>query len=250
MGNPTPIMLQKKLTHVITNIFIFKGDLAETKEKLTEQGKGGIFKSLRFMSLNKDYSLAIQYQETIKGNSQDQNGAVFGVKIIRESEIKDNERKRKSSQTSTPDEEDDFNFDDIETNNTPESKILAKGIGFGHTWDLIPIITQEEFLTASGSILDSVSNGRSVNFSQDNLKNIYGFDASWNSENLYLVCTRKRQRVGDEPLNEIHLLSVSRGAGIKIPNGYSPATEIVFHKGDSEKYLLIARESNPPFLNF
>lgn len=52
MGNPTPINQQKKLTHVITNILILKGDLARLKDKLAEEGKQSLLKSVRFVSMN------------------------------------------------------------------------------------------------------------------------------------------------------------------------------------------------------
>jgi hypothetical protein len=62
------------------------------KATMIEQGNAEIFKSLRIMGLNKDYSLMIQYGETIKSNwEQGHTGAIFGIKVIRESEIRDNE---------------------------------------------------------------------------------------------------------------------------------------------------------------
>jgi hypothetical protein len=119
MGNPTPIHQQKKLTHVITNIFILKGNLSEVRAELTSQGNGGLLKSLRFMNLDKDYFLAIQYSETIKSSWKKKKGAIYGVKIIRESEIKENELKRTSIVSGNGLEEnieaeEDLNFDDIE----------------------------------------------------------------------------------------------------------------------------------------
>jgi hypothetical protein len=110
---------------------------------------------------------------------------------------------------------------------------------------MIPVLEGEELVKLGNGVFDLVKNGRNVDFKKDSLKNIYGFDSSWEGENLYMVCSRQRTSISDQPLNEIHLLSVSKGAGIKIPNGYSPATEIVFYKGQKEKYLLISRESKP-----
>ena len=51
-GNPNAVADQKKLTHVVTNLFILKGDLMPLKEQLTLKGHGEFFKSLRQVHLN------------------------------------------------------------------------------------------------------------------------------------------------------------------------------------------------------
>lgn len=200
----------------------------------------------------------IQYGETIKSNWRDKEGPIYGVKIIRESEIRDHNRKSKireespkKSQNVDLDSNEELNFDDIHSPTSQDrmNLITAKGVGLSRTWDLIPIISEDEFIEYGNEVFNIVKNGRNVDFANDTLKNIYSFENSWNNENLYLVSSRKRQRIGDEPLNEIHLLSVSKGAGVKIPNGYNPATEIVFHRGETEKYLLIYRESKAKHCN-
>lgn len=200
-----------------------------------------MLKSLRFIHLNHDYYLVIKYQETIRSQFSGKNSAIFDINIIRESEIRDHELKRRRSESAESMNVDDLNFDNLDVDESKTTK--AKGVGMSHTWDLVPIIPAMEFVKNGAQVFDLVKNGRCIDFSKDSLKNIYGFDKSWGSENLYLASTYNRQRISDEPLNEIHLLSTNRGSGIKLPNGYSPATEIQFEKSPTERYLLICRES-------
>ena len=91
--------------------------------------------------------------------------------------------------------DEDLNFDDLESetqSTKTEDKIKAKNVGMSHNWDMVPVITTEEFSKFGKNVFDLVKNGRLINFQNDSLKNIYDFDSNWDSENLYLVSTRKR----------------------------------------------------------
>lgn len=65
-GNPVPLAKSKKLTHVVTQLYIFKGSPTDARQILDQKGDSDFLQTTRFMHLNQDYYLAIKYEETIK----------------------------------------------------------------------------------------------------------------------------------------------------------------------------------------
>jgi len=51
-GNPVPVLKAKKLTHVITHLFVFKGSVTNIMSALDEKGDSEFLQTMRFMNLN------------------------------------------------------------------------------------------------------------------------------------------------------------------------------------------------------
>lgn len=108
-------------------------------------------------------------------------------------------------------------------------------------WEVVGAVTQEELETHGSGIAHFIRKQNLQKREESSLANFYQGDESSPSGKLYFAVTRNKQHLRDEPLNEIHLMAASNQQSIKMPQGYSPISDQVLKKSETERYLLISR---------
>lgn len=211
-SNPEPEQRHKRMTHVIEDIVVVKGDMDSLKESLQDQSQ---LKKLKIIWLNHDYNLVIRYRGTIKGVSARPIWEI-GIKNFKELE-EDNEA--------------EGHWKVVRVLKTQE--ILEGGGG---------IFPKEGFLDFG---FDSLTDFDSI----DGIFNIQ--DDEIHQGSRFLVFRDKRKIVKktldyqteDElPVNEIHLHHVKDTNRLKFQNNYRPISRKMMRRGDSH-FCFIVRKS-------
>ena len=204
-GNPDPIPRHRKLTHIIENVLVLKGDLEGFKKVL--KTRESQLRKMRFVWLNKDYYLAIQYQDTIRRVNK---------RSVVDLRIGTKDKFEKSP-----------NFRIIEFQTFEQ--FLEEPVEFqAHKFDES---------TGLGSIFKMEDPGVEMYFGVEytTLEQISGISEADIAKNVGWDWP--------SPLNEIHLLKLNDLKKVKLQNNYRPISNIPLVRNDSEEFLIVIRRS-------
>lgn len=213
--NPEPLHQQKRMTHVIEDLVIVKGNIENLKNDLKEKSQ---LKKSRIVWLNKDSYLVIKYQSTVKNVSERPIWEI-GIKTMEE------------------------------LSSLGEEWKVVK------TLDLEEVLSEEEGLFPAGNffgfLMDDVTDDDSLNKIFElggQFKEEESYFLVFRDQKNYKGNPLDFYKTTETPLNELHLYQIKDKNRLKIQNNYNMISKI-FLKRENLFFTFIARKRNLIILN-